>query len=129
MKFRPYAKAIAAALAGGLTPQAYALLSGATPFTAANVKESLLGLFAAGLTTFQTSNGKSVSETASSMVVKLKIDLAKFVAFVLAGLPDLVQRAAEAAIAPASDPAPAADVPAPADPAAATVEPAILGKA
>jgi hypothetical protein len=63
------------------------------------------------------------------MVVKLKIDLAKFVAFVLAGLPDLVQRAAEAAIAPASDPAPAADVPAPADPAAATVEPAILGKA
>jgi hypothetical protein len=129
MQFPPFAKAIVAAVLTGAAPSVAAATSTTgvtTTSTVESVAAAVLGYFA----TYWVPNGKSPKAAAQGIVVNLKLDAAKFVAYIVAHLPELVQGATQAAIAqdaPKVDPAPA-DPATPADPAA-PVEPAILGKA
>jgi hypothetical protein len=123
MSFPPFAKAIVAAVLTGAAPSVAAATS-ATGVTSTSTIESIVGAVAAALATYWVPNGKSPK----GLVVTVKTDVETFLASFIAGLPGLVRSSAQDAVTPKAAPAAPAD-PAPVDPAAATVEPAILGKA
>lgn len=109
------AKALVAAVLTALGPTVAAAVPGSTGVGSTSTIESVIGAIVSYLGVYWTTNGKSPKEAAQGLVVTVKTDVDKFLSAFAAGLPALVQSAAEAAIQPekAADPAPVVEAGAP----------------
>jgi hypothetical protein len=94
MNLPTVAKAILAALIGGLAPVGITAATG--PVTTGSVVASIVTALVGFGATYVMPKGKG----ADGIVVTLKTDASKFLAVIAAGLPALVEEAARAALAP-----------------------------
>jgi hypothetical protein len=98
MNLLAYAKAIAAFIVGAAAPLLSAAVANHGTLTSTDLKTALVTAILSGGTVLGVKNKDAVS--ASGLVVTLKTDVDKFLAVITAGLPTLVEQAAQAAIAP-----------------------------
>ncbi len=98
MNLLAYAKAIAAFIVGAAAPLLSAAVANHGTLTSTDLKTALVTAILSGGTVLGVKNKAAVS--ASGLVVTLKTDVDKFLAVITAGLPTLVEQAAQAAIAP-----------------------------
>lgn len=107
MNFPPYAKAIAGSFVGALASASTTAAAGGG-VSSSSVTATAISALAGFVLPYFVPNGKNPKEAAQGIVVSLKLDVAKFVAYIVARLPELVQGATEAAIS-SSEPAPAVE--------------------
>ena len=104
-----YAKAIAAFVIGAVAPLISASVASGGSLTSTDLKTALVTALLSAGTVFGVKN-KDTKAVVEGLVVTLKTDVDRFLAVFTAGLPTLVEQAAQAAIAP---PTPTAVVAAP----------------
>jgi hypothetical protein len=119
MNLPTVAKAILAALIGGLAPVGITAATG--PVTTGSVVASIVTALVGFGATYVMPKGKG----ADGIVVTLKTDASKFLAVIAAGLPALVEEAARAALAPEAARPTAPAGPATASPTGTIVPPSV----
>lgn len=108
MSFPSFAKALVAAVLSGVAPVATAAATSPQGVTASTGTASLIAAAIGGALTWLVPNGATVKDKAAGLVVTLKTDADTFLSTLLAGLPALVQNAAQAALKPTEPAAPIA---------------------